>query len=72
MLTDSRITDKDGKSLETVTDPQTGMAFIIGSLKGEVGVSVYFEEKLIREFYITAGGSVKLSDAFKRAAYHGS
>ena len=71
MLTDQRFTDKDGKLIEVVTDP-AGHAFIIGTHRGETIISVYFNDVLIREFTTRTDSAMKLSDAFKRAAYHGS
>lgn len=73
MMQDKSFIDAAGKLVQVVTDPDSGMAFIIGSLKGETQIAPYFEDMPApdRRLSITAAGALKLSDALKKAAYHG-
>lgn len=71
MFSEKEFTDTDGRLISTVVDNESGMAFVVGSLGGVVKLSCYLNDTLLREFPISQGGSLKLSDALRKAAYHG-
>lgn len=72
MLPEKEFTDTDGRLVSTFNDMESGLGLVVGSRGGVVKITVYKPDgSRMCEYAVSQGGSLKLSDALKKAAYHG-